>query len=97
MAQIEIRFSAVICDKDFSMLKYMMMTMVKAMMTNKAEGLFSNINRPLNPHNLTDLEKRHLPVISAPAKIAADLAAAEIAAASAAATDPVDTKRIEGQ
>jgi len=36
-----------------------------------AEDLFSAINRPADPDNLTDLEKKHLPVISAPDEVKA--------------------------
>ena len=37
----------------------------------KEEGLFSGINRPADADNLTDLEKRHLPMISAPDRVKA--------------------------
>lgn len=30
------------------------------------QDLFAGVNRPLDPNNLTDLEKKHLPVITAP-------------------------------
>lgn len=33
--------------------------------------LFSGVNKPLNPNNLNDLEKKHTPVISAPASVQA--------------------------
>lgn len=36
-----------------------------------ADDLFSAINRPSDPDNLTDLEKKHLPVITAPEKVKA--------------------------
>ena len=35
------------------------------------EDLFSNINRPMDAKNLTDLEKKHLPVIDAPSSVKA--------------------------
>jgi len=36
-----------------------------------AEDLFSTINKPENPNNLTDLEKKHIPIIEAPNSVAA--------------------------
>jgi desulfoferrodoxin (superoxide reductase-like protein) len=32
------------------------------------KDLFSQVNRPEDPDNMTDLEKKHLPVIDAPDK-----------------------------
>ena len=34
-------------------------------------NLFSGVNRPTSPQNLTDLEKKHIPVIETPATIKA--------------------------
>ena len=34
-----------------------------------APDLFAGINRPKDPNNLTDLEKKHIPVITAPDKV----------------------------
>ncbi len=31
--------------------------------------LFSGVNRPADPRNLTDLEKKHIPVINAPSSV----------------------------
>lgn len=36
-----------------------------------APDLFSGVNTPVDVHNLTDLEKKHLPVISAPVEVVA--------------------------
>jgi len=36
-----------------------------------APDLFSGVNTPVDAHNLTDLEKKHLPVITAPDEVAA--------------------------
>ncbi len=35
------------------------------------KDLFSQVNRPADPANLTDLEKKHLPVIDAPERVGA--------------------------
>jgi len=35
------------------------------------KDLFSQVNRPEDPDNMTDLEKKHLPVIDAPGKTSA--------------------------
>jgi len=32
-------------------------------------GLFVGVNEPADPQNLSDLEKKHLPVLSAPAQV----------------------------
>ena len=35
------------------------------------KDLFSQVNRPEDPDNMTDLEKKHLPVIDAPDRVSA--------------------------
>jgi len=35
------------------------------------KSLFAGVNRPADPRNLTDLEKKHLPVLEAPETVAA--------------------------
>ena len=41
-----------------------------------ATDLFAQINRPKDPNAMTDLEKKHYPVITAPAEVEAPAAAA---------------------
>lgn len=38
---------------------------------SEAHDLFSDLNLPADPNNLTDLEKKHLPVISVPETVRA--------------------------
>ncbi len=40
-------------------------------MTAEKTDLFAQVNRPKDPENMTDLEKKHLPVISAPESVKA--------------------------
>jgi len=37
----------------------------------EAKDLFAGVNRPDDPRNLTDLEKKHVPVITAPERVKA--------------------------
>ncbi len=41
-------------------------------MTEEKTDLFAQVNRPKDMDNMTDLEKKHLPVISAPESVRAD-------------------------
>jgi len=36
-----------------------------------SQDLLAGVNRPLDPDNLTDLEKKHLPIITAPDRVTA--------------------------
>ena len=36
-----------------------------------SQDLLAGVNRPLDPNNLTDLEKKHLPIITAPDRVKA--------------------------
>ena len=37
--------------------------------TTMTRDLFSGVNRPVDPRNLSDLEKKHIPVIEAPSTV----------------------------
>lgn len=40
-------------------------------MTDEKTDLFAQVNRPKDPANMADLEKKHLPVLTAPEKVKA--------------------------